>query len=71
VADETRPVKIYRVVVMVPDHNDRGRDGVIHALENVEFARVAQVDERTVPWTDEHPLNKRDGWIAFFKGLFL
>jgi hypothetical protein len=77
VDDEARPVKVYRVVLMVVDHDGLGRDGVIQAMENVRYPnrclspRVAHVDEREVPWTDGHPLNKRDGWVAFFKGLFL
>lgn len=69
--NEAKPTKVFRVVLMVLDLNGRGRDGVIQELENVEFARVAQVDERTVLWTDEHHLNKRDGWVAYLKGLFL
>lgn len=71
--------KVYRVVVMVVDHDGLGRDGVIQELENARFPndclrpRVAQVDERDVAWNDEHPLNQseRSGWVPHFKGLFL
>lgn len=75
-SDETTPTNVYRIVLLVVDHDRCGVDGVKDALENARFPNrcispaVMSIEERTVDWSDEHPLNHYDTEKAEFERLF-
>lgn len=76
--DDARKVKVFRLEVMVIDHDGLGERGVARELENVNFPNdcmspeVAGSEWREVEWIDEHPLNRSDPavWVPAFRELF-
>ena len=68
--------KVYKVELMIIDHDGIGADQVRVVLENQRYPNhcispeVANVEEREVEWSDEHPLNSRRTWRAAFEALF-
>lgn len=69
-------VRVYRMEVLVVDHDRIGPDGARSALENARYSnrcvspRVVVLDERSVDWSDDHPLSLRDDWRAAYDALF-
>lgn len=69
-------VRVYRMEVLVIDHDQLGPDGARSALENARYPndcmspKVVALDERLLDWSDDHPLNKRDGWKPAYEALF-
>ncbi len=55
--------KVYKIVLMVVDHDELGEAGVREVLENQRYPnrcimpRVMDTETREVEWSDEHPLN--------------
>lgn len=74
--NNTRPVKVHRVVLMVVDRDDLGAEGVSQVLEATKYPnwciapRVREVQTRTVDFHDQHPLNLRESSAAAFRALF-
>lgn len=72
----TKPVKVYRVTLMIVDHADCGRGEITAVIEHARYPNhcispfVVGMDEREVEWEDSHPLNQREGWIQAFQNLF-
>lgn len=68
--------RIYRVEVFIVDHDAIGPEGVKSVLENARYPNraisphVVSIDTRNVEWSDDHPLNKRDGWRPAYDELF-
>lgn len=68
--------KVYRVEVLVVDHDGLGADGIKEVLENQRYPNwcispyVMSAESRDVEWSDEHPLNQRTTMRDFFLGLF-
>jgi hypothetical protein len=69
-------VNVYRVVILVVDHDQLGRNGLIENIEAARYPnrcvtpRVMQVDERTIDWSDDHPLNQKGRSEFAFQKLF-
>lgn len=67
---------VYRIVLLVVDHDQCGADGVIDSIENARFPNrcispsVMSIDTRVVQWSDDHPLNKTSTHRAEFRRLF-
>lgn len=74
--NDTRPVKVHRVVMVVVDNDDIGAEGVAEVLEATKYPnrcispRVREVQTRTVDWHDAHPLNLRESSDEAFRALF-
>lgn len=64
--------RVYKVELMIVDHEDCGEDEVITLLESVKYLYPLVVDIDSVPieWDDEHPLNHRDTWRQEFNQMF-
>jgi hypothetical protein len=68
--------KVFKIELMVVDHDGIGEDEVKLVLEDAHYPNrcispnVVSIESREVDWTDEHPLNKRSTWKAFFAELF-
>jgi hypothetical protein len=68
--------RVYRVELMVVDHADIGADGVDEVLASTHYAnrrispQIVSIQERSVEWTDAHPLNQRLTWRDAFRRLF-
>jgi hypothetical protein len=69
-------MKVYRVELLVVDHDNIGADSVRQELENARHANrcispsVMSVDTREVEWDDSHPLNYTGKQEAEFRRLF-
>jgi hypothetical protein len=70
-------MKVYRVELMVIDHDNLGERGVRETLENTRFPNdclnpsVTRIDGRDIgEWRDDHPLNRRSTADAEFDRLF-
>lgn len=67
--------RVYKIELMIVDHDDLGADGVQEALQNVSYPndcispQVSALEERSIDWGDDHPLNRR-GWRDAFRELF-
>lgn len=65
--------KVYKMTVLVIDHEDMGEEETREAIENARylFANVLDVQTAEVDWHDDHPLNgseaEQRGCVA---GLF-
>lgn len=74
--NDTRPVKVHRVVLMVVDGDDLGAEEVSEVLEETKYPNwcispgVMEVQTRTVDWHDDHPLNLSKSSDAAFRALF-
>lgn len=68
--------KVYRLEVLIVDHDNLGSEGVIAELENARYPNrclmptVINLNEREVEWSDEHPLNQHATRDAAFDALF-
>jgi len=68
--------QVFKIEVLVIDHDGLGPTGVAAALENANFPNdcvsphVMSIESREVDWSDEHPLNKRDMFVLTYKELF-
>jgi hypothetical protein len=65
--------KIYKLELMVVDHENRRLDDIIRGIEDCKYihpivmgGKVAEIES----WTDAHPLNKRDTMHQAFDSLF-
>ena len=69
-------MKVYRLTVLVVDHDDIGAQEVKDVLENARYPNrcmspeVLEIETREVEWTDEHPLNYRASRDAAARELF-
>jgi hypothetical protein len=67
---------VYKIELMIVDFDRIGEDEIRLVLEEAHYPNrcispnVVSIESREVDWTDEHPLNKRSTWKAFFAGLF-
>jgi len=68
--------KVYRVTLMIVDHDCLGPKEIRDVLENTEFPnhcfhpQIVSMEARDVIWDDGHALNKRRTWIDAFFRLF-
>lgn len=64
--------RVYKIELMVIDHENLGDEGIKAALENTKyvFASVMGMDSRPIEWTDEHPLNNRRTSKAALEEMF-
>jgi hypothetical protein len=78
--DPPRPVKVYKVTLMVVDHDGIGPSDIKCELEHTRYSnhcmspRVMEVESREVQWTDNHLLNyqtteAQEFWRLFDKGV--
>lgn len=69
-------VNVYRVTILVVDHDQLGAQGVADALEQARYPNhcisphVLGTEQRTVEWSDDHPLNRRGNENAAVEELF-
>ncbi len=74
--EETTPLEVHRVVLMIIDDDRLGAAGVAEVLENARYPNrclspdVLEVQSRTVEWSDDHPLNFSSTKKAAFAELF-
>jgi len=69
-------MKVYKVTVMVIDHDKLGEDGIRAEMDNVRYPnhcmypRVTAIEGKEVgQWDDSNPLNLQ-GWESAFAQLF-
>jgi hypothetical protein len=68
--------KVYKVTLLVVDHDEIGVDELKTVIENVNYPndcihpRVMGVETREVVWTNRHPLNMRGQTEGAFEALF-
>ena len=69
-------MKIFKIEVMVIDFDDVGADGTKTILENTRYPNrcinpmVKKIEERTIEWSDDHPLNRTSTMDAAYADLF-
>jgi hypothetical protein len=70
-------MKVYRLVLMVVDHDQIGHDEMRTILENQKYPNhcmyptVTEIDYREIgEWSDDHPLNRTATSDATFRALF-
>ena len=69
------PMKVYKVELLIIDHDALGPEEVRVVLENANYPndcirpQIASIEDREIEWTDEHPLNQRT-WLAAFRAMF-
>lgn len=70
-------MKVYKVEVMIIDHEDIGEEAVKSELENANFAndcirpRVVKLEARDIgEWEDSNPLNFNSKWREEYERLF-
>lgn len=69
-------VEVYRVVLMIVDHDDVGVEELSHIIENMNYPnhcmnpKVMNSSTRKVRWHDRHPLNLLSEQKAGFNRLF-
>jgi hypothetical protein len=74
--EEVRPTKVYKMTIMIIDHDRDGAELLAKILENTRYAndcmspKVDSVQEVTVDWHDRHELNYPDKWRNAFRKLF-
>ena len=68
----SRPTQVHLVTLMVVDTDDMGADEVRALLEHAKYVSPSVLEIRTaeVDWSDDHPLNKADGWERAVADLF-
>ena len=68
-------MKVYKVELLIIDHDALGPEEVRVVLENANYPndcirpQIASIEDREIEWTDEHPLNQRT-WLAAFRAMF-
>lgn len=74
--EEPRKYKVYRIVLFHLDTDHLGPKQLTTMIQegnlgnHVTAGHVMSIEEATVHWTDEHPLNMRGTQQAAFKELF-
>jgi len=69
-------MKVYKIELCVIDFDELGADAIKQTIESAKYPNycispsVHQIDERSVEWSDEHPLNKLDTAESAFRSLF-
>ncbi len=70
-------MKVYKIEVMIIDHDGLGPEGIRSAIQNARYAnhcispKVVGVEERDIgEWNDDHPLNKTATTLDEFRRLF-
>ena len=69
-------MNVYKIEIMVIDHDGVGEDGVITEIENANYGndcispQVKSIETRTVEWRDDHPLNLRATADEEYRRLF-
>lgn len=66
-------MKVYKVELMVLDHENVGEDGVKYFMENEKYLspNVMSIESREIgEWDDDHPLNKHNLWKQEMGRLF-
>ncbi len=75
-ADDVNKVEVFKVELMVVDHDGVGEAEVRSLLENARYPNhcispnVSGMNSRDVTWSDDHPLNNRRLWLGAFRELF-
>lgn len=68
--------RVYKIELLVIDHDGLGESGITETLENSRYPnhcispRVMSVDSSAIEWEDNHPLNKRSTMRAAYESLF-
>jgi hypothetical protein len=68
--------RVYKLEVLIVDHDGIGPEEAVAVLENARYPnrcinpRVAVTEERSVEWSDEHPLNDTRTWREAFAEMF-
>ena len=67
----------YKVELLIINHEGLSEEGIKLELNNVTFPNdclrphVMTIDSRGIgEWADDHPLNRRDTMVKFYKDLF-
>ena len=67
---------VYIVAVAIIDHDQLGEEEIKLLIENTRYPnhcmnpKVLEVDQRSVDWHDEHPLNNRNTQMEELCRLF-
>lgn len=76
-SDETREVRVYRLVVYVVDHDGVGAAGAMSAIENARYPNRCihptvdcEYASKTVDWHDQHPINITTKSLDALRELF-
>ena len=68
--------KVYKITLLVVDHDDCGPDDVKEVIENQRYPNhcihpdVMAIETREIEWDDRHPLNITATTKAAFEELF-
>ena len=74
--DETTPLCVYRVVLLVEDHDGIGREAIQQVIQGQKYPNrcihpdVMDMEMRSVDWHDRHPLNLLISRDDEFRRLF-
>jgi hypothetical protein len=74
--EETRPIKVHKVTLLIVDHDDLGAAGVKEVIDNARFPNhcispdVMAIETQVIEWSDTHPLNDSRKQQAEFERLF-
>lgn len=74
--DETRPIKVHKVTLLIVDSDGLGAASVKEVIENARFPNrcispdVMAIETQVVEWSDAHPLNDSRKQRAEFERLF-
>lgn len=70
-------MKVYKVTLMIIDHDRIGEESIVQELANVRYANdcirpsIMNVESRDIgDWTDDHVLNKQSSVTSEFERLF-
>ena len=69
-------VTVYRIELLVVDHDEIGLEGITEALELTSYPNdcinpsVMGSESREVEWSDDHPLNQIDTTESEYTQLF-
>jgi hypothetical protein len=75
--EETRRTKVFKIEIMIVNHDKLSEKEVVEALEESNYPndcimpRVMKIESREVDWNDEHPLNNRLLAKGAYDKLFL
>lgn len=74
--DEPVGTKVYKVTLLIIDHDDNGPDEIKSVIENQRYPNwcinphVMGIEDRTVMWNDSNPLNLKSTQESEYKRLF-
>jgi hypothetical protein len=65
-------MKVYKIELLVIDHENMGEDLIREELELCPYVypSIMHLDSQDVDWTDEHPLNSHHDCSAEYEKLF-